>query len=205
MADPGNQRQICRHPLRTTAVWACPPRRQRRGRGFRRLRRRLPGLRDPGLDLVLVFEHLVPDHAAHGVRLVDLALGAVRGFEKLGLHSGELLRTSGFCLLQQLLKLFQAFVPLFLQLRQRVQRVLLPADLLQQVIQIAGDLGDKFIRRLVCGDLTSLTGGLNGRIFVAVHDALQNRRVEAACLLRERGIRQSPDIQGIEALENIPA
>ena len=83
--------------------------------------------------------------------------------------------------------------------------MLLPADLLQQVIQIAGGLGDKFTRRLVCGDLTFLTSGLDGKIFVAVHDPLQDRRVEAAHLLRERGIRQSPDIQGIEALENIPA
>ena len=114
-------------------------------------------------------EHLVADHAAHGFRLVDLALGLIGGLDGLLLQLGKLFR-AGLCdLLHQLLKLLHAPVPFLLQALQGIQRPFFSTGFFQQFIQASSHLVDKFRSGLIGGELPPLTGGFDGGIILAAH------------------------------------
>ena len=92
-----------------------------------------------------------------------------------------------------------------LQTLQGVQRLFPAAGLLHERIQILGHLCNKLPGGLIRRELPPLAGGFDGGVVLAAHHFLQNGTVEALCRLRQ-GIRLVfPNVQGVEALVNIPA
>ena len=125
----------------------------------------------------LAFHRAVVDELGDSLRLPMLAFRFIGSFYHIPVQRG-IIRTEAVELLHQLRKPLCCGLLRLLELFQRVQRAFLPAELTHQLGQLIRHGRHKFECRFVGWELTSLAHLLERRVFLALRDMLQDRRVE---------------------------